>query len=227
MSTPDSAEHWIKLRSALPKRDVRLGPASANAYIDDPAMLAFILARYKFAASILAHRERVLEIGCGDAVGAPIVAKCVGELHCTDIDEEQLEDNITRFKAMGGETGVRFGYNDFRRIALPSRPYDGAFAIDVIEHVFPEEEQRWLDNICASLDPHGCLLIGTPNVTASQYASPHSREGHVNLKSAEALRELGVSRFHNVFLFGMNDCVVHTGFPPMCHYLWMLGVGKR
>lgn len=221
----DSAEHWIKLRSALPKRDVRLGPASANAYIDDPAMLAFILARYKFAAHILAHRDRVFEIGCGDAFGAPIVAQCVGKLICTDIDKEQLEDNRERFGVIDTRGSIWFGYHDFRASALSG--FDGAFAIDVIEHVFPEEEQRWLDNICASLAPHGVLLIGTPNVTASQYASVHSREGHVNLKSAEALRELGSQRFHNVFLFGQNDCVVHCGFPPMCHYLWMLGVGKR
>ena len=33
--------------------------------------------------------------------------------------------------------------------------------------------------------------------------------------------------FENVFVFGMNDEVVHTGFYPMCHYIFVLGTGKR
>src|SRR5262249_34885242 len=33
--------------------------------------------------------------------------------------------------------------------------------------------------------------------------------------------------FDNVFMFGMNDEVVHTGYAPMCHYLWSLAVGVR
>ena len=33
--------------------------------------------------------------------------------------------------------------------------------------------------------------------------------------------------FHNVFLFSMNDEVVHTGFYPMAHYLIALGVGIK
>jgi hypothetical protein len=37
--------------------------------------------------------------------------------------------------------------------------------------------------------------------------------------------ELNVIYFRNVFMFGMNDEVVHTGYGPMCHYLWMVGVG--
>ncbi|MCA6302689.1 MAG: hypothetical protein IM629_12150, partial [Phenylobacterium sp.] len=33
--------------------------------------------------------------------------------------------------------------------------------------------------------------------------------------------------FSNVFLFSMNDEVVHTGFAPMAHYLFAIGAGKR
>jgi hypothetical protein len=33
--------------------------------------------------------------------------------------------------------------------------------------------------------------------------------------------------FTNVFLFSMNDEVVHTGFSPMAHYLFCLCVGVR
>jgi hypothetical protein len=33
--------------------------------------------------------------------------------------------------------------------------------------------------------------------------------------------------FHAVFLFSMNDEVVHTGFAPMAHYLIAVCTGKR
>jgi hypothetical protein len=33
--------------------------------------------------------------------------------------------------------------------------------------------------------------------------------------------------FHNVFIFSMNDEVVHTGYYKMAHYLLALCVGKR
>jgi hypothetical protein len=33
--------------------------------------------------------------------------------------------------------------------------------------------------------------------------------------------------FENVFIFSMNDEVVHTGFSPMAHYIIGLGCGRR
>ncbi len=33
--------------------------------------------------------------------------------------------------------------------------------------------------------------------------------------------------FENVFLFGMNDEVLHTGMYPMASYIMALGCGKR
>jgi hypothetical protein len=33
--------------------------------------------------------------------------------------------------------------------------------------------------------------------------------------------------FRTVFIFSMNDEVVHTGFSPMAHYLLAVAVGVR
>jgi hypothetical protein len=88
-------------------------------------------------------------------------------------------------------------------------------------------EQQFLSTVADNLKPHGFCVLGTPNETASLYASAHSREGHVNLFTAERLVATLRDRFYNVFAFGMNDEVVHTGFYPMCHYLFAVGCGKR
>ena len=50
-----------------------LGLRSSQSWHDDPKHLLFRLARYKFVAKMLAGRERVLEVGCGDAFGTRIV----------------------------------------------------------------------------------------------------------------------------------------------------------
>jgi hypothetical protein len=97
----------------------------------------------------------------------------------------------------------------------------------VIEHIFPEEEERFVGNLVGSLHEHGVMLMGTPNATSEPYASPNSKIGHVNWKTGEQLRSLGEKFFHNVFMFGMNDEVLHTGFLPMAHYLMALCVGPR
>jgi hypothetical protein len=77
-------------------------------------------------------------------------------------------------------------------------------------------------NMSASLNPNGVMVIGTPNITAQQHASKHSRTGHINLKDHQTLRALCQRYFCTVFMFSMNDEVLHTGYFPMAHYLWAI-----
>jgi 2-polyprenyl-3-methyl-5-hydroxy-6-metoxy-1,4-benzoquinol methylase len=106
-------------------------------------------------------------------------------------------------------------------------PFDAAYSLDVIEHIPRADELRFMDNITQSLDNNGVLLIGTPSLQSQAYASPPSKEGHVNCKDHQELKELVRQFFHNVFIFSMNDEVVHTGFYPMAHYLFAMGVGRK
>lgn len=43
-------------------------------YRNDPKMLVFMAVRYKFVAKMLSGLGSVIEVGCGDGFGAPIVA---------------------------------------------------------------------------------------------------------------------------------------------------------
>jgi cyclopropane fatty-acyl-phospholipid synthase-like methyltransferase len=221
--TEDSKAHWLSIRRALDQFDITLGRATAQGYVNDPRMLAFIASRYKFVSKMLAHADVAIEIGCGDAFGGPIVAQTVKRVICTDIDEETLAQNRERCKVF---KNMEFHYHDFRASAYPEKAR-AIYLVDVIEHIFQKEEPIFLRSIVGSLTADGFVLMGTPNKHAAQYASQHSREGHVNLKSQETLRDLLLRYFQNVFMFSMNDEVVHTGFDPMAHYIWGLGVGPR
>jgi len=81
--------------------------------------------------------------------------------------------------------------------------------------------------MAASLEPPGVAIVGMPSLESQPYASPLSREGHVNCKSAPDLKQVMQRSFHDVFIFSMNDEVVHTGFYALAHYLFALCVGKR
>ena len=220
----DSKELWLNLRGGLPRHDVRLGTATAQSYINDPKHLVFHAARYKFVAKMLEGRKSALEIGCGDGFGAPIVAQGIDRLICTDIDPETIADNAARHAGVFPKISYR--YHDFRAAPFDQR-VSAVYFIDVLEHIYAEEERAFLEHVVASIESDGVAIIGTPNVTAEVYASPHSKTGHVNLKDHKALRALCSEYFRNVFLFSMNDEVLHTGFAPMGHYLWALCVAPR
>lgn len=202
---------------------VILGPFSGHMWKIDPKHMGFVFARYKFVSKILAGKKEVLEIGCGDAFATPIVAGAVERVFCVDWEPILIEDNIRRCK---DHKNISFSLLDITKTAFKKK-CDGVFALDVIEHIKPEDEHKFWQNICRSLKKDGICVIGTPNVTAHAYASELSREGHVNMKSYKDFQNVLKKYFHNYMLFSMNDEVVHTGFYPMAHYLIAVGIGPK
>ncbi len=203
--------------------EIPLGPWTSYSLIHDPKHMSFVLARYKFCAKLLHRKPRVLEIGVGDGFGLPIIAQAVGHVHAIDWEPRLLESNARR---LGHLANVTYLHHDLNQSA-PELEVDAAYSVDVIEHIDPAGEARFLENVVCCLTPSGVLLTGTPNITANAYASPPSKAAHINLKSMDTLRSLMERYFENVFMFGMNDEVVHTGYAPMCHYIWSLAVGVR
>lgn len=203
--------------------ELSLGPWTSYSYKEDPRHLTFVLARYKFCAKMLEGRETVVEIGCGDGLGIPLVAQAVKHLHCIDWDERNLEGCARRLKHLKNVTYEKI---DLNASTLSGIKADAAYSIDVIEHLEPHLEAQFMKNTCAFLKPSSVLITGTPNITASAYASKRSEVQHINLKSQKALKELNQRYFKHVFLFGMNDEVLHTGYSAMCHYIWSVAAEK-
>ena len=196
-----------------------LGLMTNQAWHDDPKHLLFTLSRYKFVAKMLAEREHVLEVGCADAFGTRIVVQAVRRLTATDFDSTFVEDVLERMDERWSFECVQ---HDLLVGPVPGR-YDAAYALDVIEHIPQQQELVFTGNIVESLTPHGVLILGSPSLESQAYASPPSKAGHVNCKDARGLRALMQQFFHNVFVFSMNDEVVHTGYSPMAHYLLAIG----
>lgn len=203
--------------------ELSLGPWTSYSLISDPKHMCFVLARYKFCAKMLEGKKTIMEVGGGDGFGLPLIAQSAELVYVVDWDQRLLDGNARRLAHLKNVTYLHADLNE----AAPAIQVEAVFMIDVIEHLEPSREDAFMKNVLRCLKTGGVLIVGTPNVTASQYASPRSQVQHINLKSMQTLRELTERYFTNVFMFGMNDEVLHTGYAPMCHYIWSIGVGVR
>ena len=200
-----------------------LGLMANKSWNQDPRRTLFTLARYKFVAKMLAGRNHVLEVGCADAFGTRIVQQVVGKVSATDFDPVFIADVKER---MDPNWPLEAFVHDM--LAGPvAGPFDAAYALDVLEHISEADEDRFINNIVISLTATGVAIFGMPSIESQSHASPQSKAGHVNCKSGEALKRTLERHFHTVFVFSMNDEVVHTGFYPMAHYLIGVACHRR
>ncbi len=192
----------------------RFGLMSSWAWRDDPRRLAFTFSRYKFVSKMLAGRKDVVEIGCGDAFASRIVRQTVENLTAIDFDPSFIEDaKNNRSK----EWPIIIKQHDMLEGALEGQ-YDAGYSLDVLEHIPKSLEDQFLQNFIASIIPEGVVIIGMPSLQSQSYASYKSKIGHVNCKDQTDFKKLMQKYFQNVFMFSMNDEVVHTGYEGMSHY---------
>lgn len=189
----------------------------------DPRRTLFTLARYKFVAKMLSGKENVLEIGCADAFGTRLVQQEVGNVTATDFDPVFIGDAKER---MNPNWPMKLAVHDM--LAGPvSGSFDAMYCLDVLEHIAPADEDVFVRNAIAPLHRDGVLIVGMPSLESQAYASPQSKAGHINCKSGGDLKKFMLRYFSNVFMFSMNDEVIHTGFFPMAHYLIAVCCSKR
>ena len=164
-------------------------------------------------------------MGCGDAFASRLLHPEVKEIHSIDFDPLFVEEAK---RLIDPDWPVTLAVHDILSGPyLAAGPFDAAFSLDVIEHIPQTDERRCLENICRSLKPGEVFVCGSPSLESQTYASQESKEGHVNCKSGKKLKKLLSEYFEHTFLFGMNDEVLHTGFSPMCHYLFVLATGCK
>lgn len=199
------------------------GLMSSGTWHQDPKRLAFVLSRYKFVSRMLEGQAKVLEVGCADGFGSRIVRQSVNSLTASDFDPVFIEDaQIVADPAWP----ITFVEHDMVDGPFEDR-FTAAYALDVLEHILPKDEGRFLTNICDSIEESGIAIFGMPSIESQEYASQGSKEGHVNCQSGTQLRSTLLQYFEHCFMFSMNDEVVHTGFYPMANYLLALCVTPK
>ena len=203
------------------KDSFRLGKRTSMAYESDPIRLVFTLSRYKFVAKMFQNFNSVLEVGSGDGFKSPIVKQFCKKLTLSDIEPKNKDDFYSnRFQK------TNFIIHDFTKKKLKQK-FDGIYSLDVLEHINKKKEKNFITNIKSSLKDNGVLIVGIPSLESQKYASKWSKVGHINCKSKKDFKKFLSKFFHNVFMFSMNDEVVHTGYDAMSHYLIGVACNKK
>ncbi len=219
MDQLDEKTAWDETTKLLSNHTYKFGPHWSFNFRNDPKRLGFVLSRYKFSSKMLGKRDHVLELGCSDGIGTSILGENTENYTGVDLDEPALESAKINFSEYS------FIHDDFMGESYGL--FDGVVSLDVVEHILPEYEDLYCETVVKNLSENGIAVIGTPNVTASPYASKASELGHVNLYSQERLVSKLKEYFHQVLPFGMNDETVHTGFSSMSHYLVCVACHKK
>src|ERR1700722_15972731 len=100
---------WEATTALLGNHSMQWGPHWSYNFRNDPKRLAFVLSRYKFAAKMGAKERSVLELGCGEGIGATVLAESAPSYTGVDFDEAAIaiaKTNLTSNR-------FHFLYEDF------------------------------------------------------------------------------------------------------------------
>jgi ubiquinone/menaquinone biosynthesis C-methylase UbiE len=141
-------------------------------------------ANYILALNQLSHRlasangraPRILDIACGDGVMTYRMRKAGMEV--VGLDLEQLALRIAREQlAKRGAGGAQFVRGSCMALPFPDGSFDGAVAMELIEHIDPALNDTFLAEIRRVLKPGGVVVITTPHKQTPELRSVyHTQE---------------------------------------------------
>lgn len=222
----DEKKLWDIYGNLQKESELKLGNYYSYQFINSRRHLLYTISRYKFAMKMIGDNKKILELGCNEGIGTYF-----------------LSEYSSKSKG-GGVTGVDFDENsihwakeqeilkdiDFKNDNFLGKVYGSFNAIvsfDVIEHIYPENENLFMETVIKNLLDDGIFIVGTPSLESQQYSNKDIMGAHVNVYTGERLRDTLNQYFNNVFMFTQNDEVIHTGHFRMANYLLALCCYKR
>jgi 2-polyprenyl-3-methyl-5-hydroxy-6-metoxy-1,4-benzoquinol methylase len=189
-----------------------------------PRRMLHSLSYYKFASKLIGRSKRVLDVGCNEGLGTYLLAKQCGFACGVDFDKEA----ITVAKNNFNSEPLQFYEGDILNMpSNESEKWDALVSFDVIEHIAPHNAESFLKALTNKLSAEGLAIIGTPSLISQNFASEVSKQGHINIYSAQRLEETMRKHFSFVFMFAANDEMVHTGYLELAHYFIAVGCKKK
>lgn len=219
MSKEQTPEYklWEKYGTTQKKKSVLIGPHSSYQFINSRRHLLFTASRYKFAMKMLDNQgqgsPKILDLGCSDGFGTHFLAENASEVVGVDFDQETIEfaqnDESINY--------IKFICDDF--LGKIYGHFDGIVSFDVIEHIYPENVDRYMETVLNNLNSAGAFIVGTPSMESQKHSKENVSGAHVNIYTGESLNIMLKKYFHNVFMFTQNDEIIHTGHFRMANYL--------
>jgi 2-polyprenyl-3-methyl-5-hydroxy-6-metoxy-1,4-benzoquinol methylase len=128
---------------------------------------------------------------------------------------------VEEARSINRRENVEFKVGDFFELEAVTQ-YDVVVALDIIEHMPVEQGHKLTAAVARHLKPNGMAVIGTPSIYSHEYQGQLSKASHVKCYDQQELVALVENYFGRTLVFSMNDELVHTGFPKMAWYYFVL-----
>lgn len=145
-------EVWDNTKELLGSHKVIFGAVGSAMIRNDPKKMGSLLSRYKFAAKMACKTGKVLELGCGEGLGAMILSENV---HYTGVDKssEAIEVALKNFSKLTflSEDFIGNKYGDF----------------DAVISINPNTHSGFFQTVLSNLTPNGIAVVyGTEKVAS-------------------------------------------------------------
>lgn len=166
-------ELWNKYGAMQKEGCVTLGPHSSFQWNNSRRHLLFTAARYKFAMKMIGNiyepdKKAILDLGCSDGFGTYYVAEFSKSTLGVDFDEEAI-GYAKNFWDSDNKMGV-LSYKLDNFLNKRYGEFDGIVSFDVLEHIYPENEKKFMKTVMMNLKETGTFVVGTPSYETQQYS---------------------------------------------------------
>ncbi len=134
------------------------------------------LHRY-YAASVMVKGKSVLDIACGEGYGTNILAGQATFVAGVDIDNESIQHASSQYAAH--RENLLFKCGGAEAIPFDDKTFEVVVSFETIEHLDPEAQLSFMNEIKRVLRPGGILIISTPDKKNYSDRYRHKNEFHL------------------------------------------------
>ncbi len=168
-------------------------------------------------------KGKILYIGCNDGTSCCILSPYCDELVGLDINEEALEVARELIKSQG-VTNTKFVHANLCDMPFEANSFDGIYALQVMEHVFAEDQERALKEIRRVLKKGKPFYVQFPHPVSKDYfdwcSKRHGKpEQHVFFFKSEEMIRKHFGRFFKVKKI-FRETRANPGRPTERHNSW-------
>ena len=125
------------------------------------------IARYNYLQEFVKDKI-VLDVACGSGYGSSLIGENAKEVYGVDISKEAIKHAEENFAS----SKVHFTQGNGAELAFKDKFFDVAVTFETIEHLTPEDTEKYLQDIHRTLKDDGILFLSTPN---RRVVSPNSK----------------------------------------------------
>ena len=162
----------------------------------DPFLALEHYHRYCFASRFV-RGKKILDIGCGEGYGSAFLSQLADVV--VGIDRDQAIIDYAR-KKYSSIPNLTFKVGNCQDAPDDSENFDMAVCFELLEHLNPDDQVRFLNSMRQRLKPDGLLVISSPEKNEYAAAFPVKNEFHKHELTILELKAFLDSFFKHVHL---------------------------